>query len=148
MFKKNKKHHRKASRIDTLIGENTHIKGDIHFSGGLRIDGKVTGNVIADEGEPALLTLSEKGRIEGEIRVPYQLINGHVKGDIYASEHIELAVQAHIDGNVFYRYIEIAMGAAMNGQLIRANTDDEMLNLENGLTSPEMQRQLEQSDKS
>ena len=125
MFKKNKKHPRKASRIDTLIGGNTHIKGDIHFSGGLRIDGHVTGNIVADEGEPALLTLSEKGRIEGEIRVPHQLINGAVKGDIYASEHVELAVKAQIQGNVFYRLVEIAMGAALNGQLIQSFQDED-----------------------
>ena len=88
MFSSKKNKRRKAARIDTLIGENTHLKGDIHFSGGLRIDGVITGNITADEGEPALLTLSEKGRIEGEVRVPFQLINGDVKGNLYANEHI------------------------------------------------------------
>ncbi len=101
MFSSKKNKRRKAARIDTLIGENTHLKGDIHFSGGLRIDGVITGNITADEGEPALLTLSEKGRIEGEVRVPFQIINGEIKGNIYAVEHIELANKARINGNVF-----------------------------------------------
>ena len=120
---------RKATRIDTLIGEHTHIKGDVHFSGGLRIDGAVTGNIIADEGEPALLTLSEKGRVQGEIRVAHQLINGRVNGHIYASEHVELAAKAHIDGNVFYRFLEMAMGAEVNGQLVHISEDDNVLNV-------------------
>jgi len=130
MFSKPKHHKaRKASRIDTLIGENTHIKGDVHFSGGLRIDGVVTGNIIADEGEAAMLTLSEKGRVQGEIRVAHQLINGRVDGHIYASEHVELAAKAKIHGNVFYHLLEMAMGAEVNGQLVHVSEDENVLNV-------------------
>ncbi|MDX1572799.1 MAG: polymer-forming cytoskeletal protein [Methylophaga sp.] len=130
MFSKQKKQKaRKASRIETLIGENTHIKGDVHFSGGLRIDGAVSGNIIADEGEAAMLTLSEKGRIQGEIHVAHQLINGRVNGHIYASEHVELAAKAHIDGNVFYRFLEMAMGAEVNGQLVHVSDEESGLNV-------------------
>lgn len=130
MFNKQKKQKaRKASRIETLIGENTHIKGDVHFSGGLRIDGAVTGNIIADEGEAAMVTLSEKGRVQGEIHVAHQLINGRVNGHIYASEHVELAAKAHIHGNVFYRLLEMAMGAEVNGQLVHVSDEDSVLNV-------------------
>ncbi|AFJ02970.1 Integral membrane protein CcmA involved in cell shape determination [Methylophaga frappieri] len=128
MFGKQKKRKAaKATRIDTLIGENTHIQGDIHFSGGLRIDGAVTGNIIADENEASLLTLSEKGRITGEIRVPHQLINGRISGHVYASEHIELAGAAQINGDVFYHLLEMAMGAEVNGQLVHVAQDDDIL---------------------
>lgn len=139
MFNSKKQKRRKAARIDTLIGENTHIKGDVHFSGGLRIDGVITGNIIADEGEAALLTLSEKGRIEGEIRVPFQFINGEVKGNIYAAEHIELAAKARINGNVFYKLLEVAMGSEVNGQLIHVGEAEETdLNLEHSQTDPNL----------
>lgn len=89
----------------------------------------MTGNIIADEGEAAMLTLSEKGRVQGEIRVAHQLINGRVNGHIYASEHVELAAKAHIDGNVFYRFLEMAMGAEVNGQLVHTSEDDNVLNV-------------------
>ncbi|ODN68177.1 MULTISPECIES: bactofilin family protein [Methylophaga] len=139
MFNSKKQKHRKAARIDTLIGENTHIKGDIHFSGGLRIDGVITGNITADEGEAALLTLSEKGRIEGEIRVPFQLINGDVKGHIYSSEHVELAAKARINGNVFYKLLEVAMGSEVNGQLIHVGEAEQSdLNLDHTPTDPNL----------
>lgn len=128
MFNKKQKN-RKATRIDTLIGENTHIEGDVHFSGGLRIDGSVAGNIIAEEGKAAMVTLSEKGRIQGEIRVNFQLINGQVNGNIYASEHVELAAKARINGNVFYQLLEMAIGAEVNGQLVHINQDENVLNV-------------------
>ena len=134
MFSSKKNKRRKAARIDTLIGENTHFKGDIHFSGGLRIDGVITGNITADEGEPALLTLSEKGRIEGEVRVPFQIINGDVKGNLYAVEQIELA-----NGNVFYKLLEVAVGSEVNGQLIHVGEAEETdLSLEHSQTDPNL----------
>lgn len=152
MFSKQKKHKsRKASRIETLIGENTHIKGDVHFSGGLRIDGAVTGNIIADEGEAAMLTLSEKGRVQGEIHVAHQLINGRVNGHLYASEHIELAVKAQINGNVFYRFLEMAMGAEVNGQLVHVSEDDSVMNVShenNEVENLQLAGQDQQPDKS
>ena len=139
MFSSKKNKRRKAARIDTLIGENTHLKGDIHFSGGLRIDGVITGNITADEGEPALLTLSEKGRIEGEVRVPFQIINGDVKGNLYAVEHIELANKARINGNVFYKLLEMAVGSEVNGKLIHVSEAEETdLSLEHSQTDPNL----------
>lgn len=124
MFKKDKSKS-KPARIDTLIGQYTHIKGDISFSGGLRIDGSVSGNINAAGDDNALLTLSEKGTIEGEVRVPNLVINGIVNGNIYAASHVELATKARINGNVYYRMLEMAMGSEVNGHLIRAKPDEE-----------------------
>ena len=123
MFKKDNS--KKPARIDTLIGQYTHIKGDISFSGGLRIDGSIAGNIHAAGDNNALLTLSEKGTIEGEVRVPHLVINGTVNGNIYASSHIELAAKARINGNVYYRMLEMAMGSEVNGHLIRAKPEDD-----------------------
>ncbi len=116
MLGKKKKH--RVGRIDTLVGQNTEIVGDVLFTGGLHIDGKVRGNVIAAEGSDSAMTLSENGRVEGEVRVPYIILNGEVQGDVYASEKIELAAQARINGNVYYNLLEMAMGAAVNGSLV------------------------------
>lgn len=109
----------KATKVDTLIGQQTELRGDILFSGGLHVDGKIKGNVIAENGSPSLLTLSEHGMIEGEVRVPHVILNGHVTGDVHASESIELASHASVNGNVYYSMIEMAMGAEVNGQLVR-----------------------------
>jgi cytoskeletal protein CcmA (bactofilin family) len=107
-----------SARIDTIIGQHTHLQGDVRFTGGLHVDGKITGNVVAEAGTDAVLTVSELGRIEGEVRVPNLVLNGAVVGDVHAGQHVELAPQAKVTGNVFYRLIEMAMGAEVNGNLV------------------------------
>ncbi|NOY66143.1 MAG: polymer-forming cytoskeletal protein [Gammaproteobacteria bacterium] len=116
MFSKSKKH--RAGKIDTMVGQNTEVNGDVVFSGGLHIDGLVKGNIMVSEGADSTLTLSENGRVEGEVRVPHIILNGEVRGDVYASEHIELAANARIQGNVYYNLLEMAMGAEVNGSLV------------------------------
>ncbi len=113
---------RKVTRIDSLIGQQTQIKGDLVFSGGLHIDGEIEGNITALE-EPAgsMLTLSEQGSIKGNVRVPNVILNGTVLGNVYAEEHVELALNASVTGNVYYNLIEMAMGAEVNGSLIHTS---------------------------
>jgi cytoskeletal protein CcmA (bactofilin family) len=115
------KNKRNSTPIETLVGRNTTLKGNIHFSGGLHIDGTIEGNVIADEGSSSVLSLSEHGCIKGEVRVPNISLNGKVNGDVHASQSIELASHASVTGNVFYNLIEMAMGAEVNGKLVHVS---------------------------
>ena len=130
-----KKKPKQTAQIDSLIGQNTEIQGDVIFSGGLHVDGVVKGSVISEQGEDSLLTLSERGTIEGEVRVPNVVINGKVIGDVHALGHVELAAQARIIGNVYYSLIEMAMGAEVNGNLVHEQANDDSvvsLNPDNG----------------
>lgn len=120
MFNKGAKK-RKAGRIDTLVGRQTEIQGDIRFSGGLHVDGTVKGNVSADNDGRSMLSLSESAVIEGAVSVPYVVLNGTVAGDVHSSEHVELAAKARITGNVHYNLLEMAIGAEVNGQLVHAH---------------------------
>jgi len=119
---------RKSMNVETLIGQNTEIKGDIHFSGGLHIDGVIKGNVIAEEGSSSVLRVSEHGKIEGEVRVPTINLNGCVKGDVHASQGVELASNARVTGNVYYQLIEMAMGAEVNGNLLHESEVSQSVN--------------------
>jgi cytoskeletal protein CcmA (bactofilin family) len=112
-----------CARIDTVIGAQTCLEGDLRFSGGLHVDGTIKGNIIAEPGSQAMLTVSEQGRIEGEVRVPNLVLNGAVEGDVYCSERVELASRAKVTGNVYYALIEMAMGAEINGSLVH-RTDE------------------------
>ncbi len=127
MFRSRKKFKSANAGTDTLIGKNTELYGDVRFSGGVRlhVDGTIKGNIIADDNGSALLTLSKQGTIEGEVRVPSIILDGVVIGDVHASEHIELASNARITGNVYYSLIEMAMGAEVNGNLVRKTEDVE-----------------------
>ena len=77
----------KMTRVDTLVGEGTCVAGDLSFSGGLHVDGTVRGNIIAEGGEAAaMLVIGDRGRVEGEVRVPHVVISGSVTGDVRALE--------------------------------------------------------------
>ena len=108
----------KPSPIDSLIGAGTTIEGDIHFTGGLRIDGNVKGNVKALGNKPGTLVVSELAKVEGEIDVSHVVVNGTVAGPVHASEYVELLPKARVTGNVSYKSIEIHVGAIVMGQLV------------------------------
>lgn len=114
MFGKDKK---KSGHIDSLIGQGSQIQGDVVFSGGLHVDGKIKGKVIARDAD-AVLTLSDQGVIEGEVRVHNIILNGRVVGDVHAAEHVELRAHAKVTGSVYYKLIEMVVGAEVNGSLV------------------------------
>src|SRR5579875_2452073 len=107
-----------AARIDTLVGRNTHIVGDVHFSGGLHVDGRIEGNVSADSGTESMLSISQHGSIKGEVRVAHVVINGAVEGDVHAEQRLERGSQGRVTGDVHYNLIEMAVGAAVNGKMV------------------------------
>ncbi|MBU0655245.1 MAG: polymer-forming cytoskeletal protein [Gammaproteobacteria bacterium] len=108
----------RSARVDTLIGKGTTIDGDLRFSGGLHVEGVIKGNLAAD-GDDATLILSEHGHIQGEVRVPSMVLNGMIDGDVFASGKVELFEKARICGDVYYNLLEMAVGAEVNGKLVR-----------------------------
>jgi cytoskeletal protein CcmA (bactofilin family) len=108
--------------VDTLIGPQVVIRGDLVFSGGLYVEGRILGKVAAEEGAPASLTLSEHGSIEGEVRAPVVVINGQLIGDVHAAERVELAPKARVQGNVHYQVVEMNAGAQLTGRLIHVGS--------------------------
>lgn len=108
-----------CNTIDTLIGGRTELKGDLTFSGGLRIDGKLKGNVMARGDGNSTLILSENALIIGNVTVPHIIANGTIKGTVRASERIELQPKAEVAGDIYYKVMEVSLGAVINGNLIR-----------------------------
>ena len=108
-----------CNTIDTLIGVTTTIKGDVTFSGGLRIDGKVNGSITAEADGTSTLVLSEHAMVKGDVTVPHMILNGKIKGNVVCAERIELQPKAEIIGDLHYKVIEMAEGASINGNLVR-----------------------------
>lgn len=106
------------STIDTLIGSETSISGDLQFSGGLRIDGELRGNITESNLNPSTLILSEHGKVEGAISASKLVINGSIVGPVKASQFIELQTKAHITGDVYYKALEMHTGAVVEGRLV------------------------------
>jgi len=106
------------ARIDTLVGRNSRIDGDVHYKGGLHVDGEIRGNVHAEEGAESMLSVSQHGAIHGEVKVPHITLNGTVEGDVHAEKRLELGPEARVTGDVYYNLVEIAVGATVNGKLV------------------------------
>ncbi len=113
-----RKSNRIQNSIDTLIGADTRIEGDIHFSGGLRVDGTIRGKVSEPIASPSTLILSEHGSIEGAVSASKIVINGKVTGPVRAGQFIELQPKAHITGDVYYKSLEMHTGAVIEGKLV------------------------------
>jgi cytoskeletal protein CcmA (bactofilin family) len=109
---------RRHTVVDTLVGANTRISGDLHFSGGCHVDGTVNGSVTADPDSKSALSISEGGNVDGGVTVPYVVLNGIVRGDVFANQRVELGPTARVIGNVYYNLIEMAIGAEINGKLV------------------------------
>ena len=109
---------RRHSVIDTLVGPKSRVNGDLFFEGGCHIDGTVKGNVSADSDSDSALSISEDAIVEGGVTVPYIVLNGIVRGDVFANQRVELGPTARVIGNVYYNLIEMAIGAEINGKLV------------------------------
>ena len=112
-----------VTKLSSLIAEDVEITGDLCFSSGIRIDGRIKGNVIARAAEGqtrALLVLCDKGRIEGSVNCGDAVINGTVIGDLVVEHFLELQSNARVSGTIRYEHLQMDVGASVRGQLIKA----------------------------
>ncbi|THB72753.1 MAG: polymer-forming cytoskeletal protein [Gammaproteobacteria bacterium] len=100
------------------------MTGDINFEGGLHLDGKIEGHINAIADDVSTLTVSKTGEVTGDIRVPNVIINGVVEGNVYATNRLELSHDAKVHGNVYYNLIEMAVGAEVNGKMVKQAKED------------------------
>jgi cytoskeletal protein CcmA (bactofilin family) len=105
--------------VETLVSVRTRIEGDVHFSGGLQLEGQVAGNVRAQQGQPSRLVLGGEAVIEGSVAADVVELHGTVRGDIVAAERVVLGATARVEGGLQYGSIEMAAGARIDGKLLR-----------------------------
>ncbi len=115
MFNKTSK---PQNRIDSLIGATTRIEGNVIFTGGLRVDGLIRGNVSSVAEQPGTLVVSAEARIDGEVQAAHIVVNGSINGPVHAMETLELQAGSKVKGDVFYKSIEIHQGAIVEGRLV------------------------------
>ena len=120
MFRK--KANKPQSRIDSLIGAGTVIEGNVAFSGGLRVDGQIKGNVHASGEQPSTLVISEHARIDGEIHVSHLVVNGAINGPVHSAEFLELQGHSRVKGDVHYNTLEMHLGAVVEGRLVHSSS--------------------------
>jgi cytoskeletal protein CcmA (bactofilin family) len=110
--------------IDSLVSASTRIRGDVHFSGGLHLDGAVAGSVRAAAEGASRLVISESGVIEGSVEAQVVELHGTVHGDIHARGRVVLGPRAQVEGDLHYGAIEMAAGALIKGKLIKLSGNE------------------------
>ena len=113
IFKKKKK----LGTINTLIDRDNVIRGNYSYSGGLRLDGKIYGDLTVVEDSGGTLIMGEKSRIRGSVMVETAIIAGEIIGDVKCYDYLELQPGSIIKGNIEYNSLEIHAGAIVNGLL-------------------------------
>ena len=129
------KSNKPQSRIDSLIGATTRIEGNVFFSGGLRVDGVIRGNVSALPDQPGTLVISEHARIDGEVQVAHLVVNGTINGTVHAAETLELQSGSRVKGDVHYKSVEMHQGAVVEGRLVHHDGIGELKAVELKLAS-------------
>lgn len=124
------------NRIDSLIGAGTKIEGNVSFAGGLRVDGEIAGNVTAAADQPSTLVVSEKARIDGEIRVSHLVVNGAINGPVFAAEFLELQSRSRVNGDVHYNSLEMQLGAVVEGRLVHKSSEAKPVELKIASRNP------------
>lgn len=107
------------TKLATLIAQDVSITGDIDFADGLRLDGKIRGNVTGKPGTKSLLVLSECSTIEGNVHGYDIVVNGRITGDVIADHFVELKANAHVTGNIHYLQLQMECGATVEGKLTK-----------------------------
>ena len=118
------KQNKPQNRIDSLIGSTTRIEGNVFFSGGLRVDGMIRGNVAALPDQPGTLVISEHARIDGEVEAAHIVVNGTVNGPLHSTETLELQAASRVKGDVHYKSIEMLQGAVVEGRLVHRGSSE------------------------
>ena len=127
---------RAGGSVDTLIGPQVVLRGDVQFAGGLYLEGQLVGRALAEVGAEATITVAARGRVEGELHAPIIVINGFVKGDVHAFERLELGPEARVEGSLHYAVIEMAAGAAVTGQLVHVLSSAAVASGNGGVGNP------------
>jgi cytoskeletal protein CcmA (bactofilin family) len=113
---------KKQPAIRSLIGEGTVIEGTLRFSDGLRIDGEIQGDVVANANDTSILVISEKAKVTGTVKAGHVIINGTVIGPVECNHLLELQPKAHVQGDVLYEALEMHQGATIEGVLHRISS--------------------------
>jgi len=121
MFRRKRRASIEVSKLSSLIAPGVEIAGDVIITDGVRVDGHIEGNVLAKKDTRGLLVLSEKGSINGAVKVYDAVVNGTICGDLEVAHFLELQANARVTGNITYRRLQLECGATIEGRLDRLN---------------------------
>ena len=97
--------------ITTILGKGSAFDGKLTFEGAVRIDGEFSGEIRTQ----GTLIVGETAEVKAQIVAARIVIEGVVRGDITASEAIEIHAPARVYGNLATPALEIQRGSVFEG---------------------------------
>lgn len=126
-FRPNKMLGESQEVFESIIGPTLRVEGNLLITKGVRVDGTVDGNILQQDGQNAVVAISEHATVTGDVRANSVIVAGQIKGNIFSNTRVEITKTARIDGNISYNSIGIEIGASINGNLHRFETDNEQI---------------------
>ena len=116
MFSKKKKI--VIDSISSVLGESTNVNGKLIFSGTMRIDGRIKGEISAEQGKGIHNTLivGEKAQIKGDVRVDTVINSGQIIGNVYAKDRVAIHDPGQLIGDVQTSELTVEEGVIFNGR--------------------------------
>lgn len=103
-----------SSKSAARVGRTLRIKGELHGSEELVIDGEVEGTV--DLGE-SRLTVAPQGRVQADVRAKEVIIEGQLRGTAHASDRLHIAKSGNVSGDLVAARVSIEDGAYFKGSI-------------------------------
>ncbi len=103
---------KEENKLNSLFGPQSEFKGELAVKGLLRVDGSVTGKIQADH-----LILSETAEVQGDLLAKKIVVGGRVKGNLKASELVEIQSKGRVEGDVFTDKLLVVEGGEFNGRV-------------------------------
>ena len=111
-----------SNKINTLIGKDILITGELRYEGVVHIEATVNGSLVAIKDKDSKLYINKPSVVKGSVDTLNVAINGTINGNVYALV-IQLGSDAIIKDDIFYKYIEMEVGAKIDGRMIVCDTD-------------------------
>ena len=138
----NKKKEAEKGKVETILGNGTHIEGDIHTSGSLRVEGKVTGNIEA-EGD---LFVGEEGKVNTEVKARNVVIAGKVEGNVVAHKKLEILPSGKLYGDIKTKTLKIEEGAVFKGSSAPLDESNNKI-IQDKKSSNKSKKEIKKNDK-
>jgi len=106
--------------INTIIGPNTNVTGDVEAGGFTRIDGSIRGEVKAK----GRVVIGERARMKGNLSGTNITVGGVVFGNIIADGHLVILSTAVVIGDIITRRIQADDGCFVNGKVTVCSSDE------------------------
>jgi len=96
-----------SGKITGFFDKNTEMKGELKFSGSFQIDGRFSGTIDSK----STLVIGENGKVDADVNISVIVINGEIKGKIYASERVEINATGRVIGSIMAPHLIVKEGA-------------------------------------